>query len=343
MTNADVVKTIDELRRKIENLNTEGFKNHAPWLEKVLDLTDKNIAHENKIISPRDYLDKGNYTDILERDYGPPYKTIRFCVVTDDELAKCKAFSQTAFSRNVRPRFDCVQEKSIDNCLKTIRDNGADIITLDGGHADQAKREYNLKPIVGEKYGPLGGAYYAVAVVKKSSSYKSFADLRGVKSCHTGIGRTAGYNAPLYILLKLNLLKLSDCPQPKALSEFFSGGSCLPGSKESKYNLADAVSEKLCSLCGGNVDGKDKSSKCNGDATESYSGYTGAFRCLVEGGGDVAFVKHVTVPGNTGTSFRYYFFLNPTNIPFDFSYNLLLSSCENYRLFCAFKYFFANY
>lgn len=300
LTNADIVKSVDELRKKIENLNNEGYKSHAKWLEKVFDVSDKNIVRPNKIISPGDYLDKGNYTDVLERDYGPPLKTVRFCVLSDEELAKCRAFSKTAFSRNVRPRFDCVREESVFNCLKTIRDNGADIITLDAGQVDTAMKEYNMKPIVKEKYGTANDLYYAVAVVKKESSYKSFDDLKGAKSCHTGIGRTAGYNAPLYVLLKLNLIKEDSCPYPKALSEFFSGGNCLPGSKHSKFNLDDTVSNKLCTLCAGNLEKKDKSTKCNGDQTESFNGYTGAFRCLVEGGGDVAFVKHVTVPGNTG-------------------------------------------
>jgi len=173
---------------------------------------------------------------------------------------------------------------------------------LDGGLVDKAQKHYNLKPIVSEVYGSLGGSYYAVAVVRKNSLYKSFADLRGAKSCHTGYGRTAGYNVPLYTPLNQNLIKSEQCPYSVALSEFFSGGSCLPGAKDAANKIPEKTAEKLCSLCGGNVDANDGTSldsKCNWDSTESYSGYTGAFRCLVQGQGDVAFVKHVTVPGNT--------------------------------------------
>jgi ABC-type phosphate/phosphonate transport system substrate-binding protein len=54
------------------------------------------------------------------------------------------------------------------------------------------RREYNLKPIIAEQYGEHGALYYAIAVVKKSSTYQSIEDLRGAKSCHTGYGRTAG-------------------------------------------------------------------------------------------------------------------------------------------------------
>lgn len=105
MTNAEVVKTVDELRRKIENLNAVGSKTNAAWLEKVLELTNKTLPKENKVISPRDYLDKANYTDVVERDYGPPIKIVRFCVTSTDELEKCKAFSRAAFSRDIRPRY----------------------------------------------------------------------------------------------------------------------------------------------------------------------------------------------------------------------------------------------
>ena len=71
-------------------------------------------------------------------------------------------------------------------------------------------RDYNLKPIIAEEYGEHGALYYAVAVVKKSSSYQSIDDLRGAKSCHTGYGRTAG----------------KFCKTPE-LGPYLYGGNCL--------------------------------------------------------------------------------------------------------------------
>ncbi|KAJ8941072.1 hypothetical protein NQ318_003253 [Aromia moschata] len=51
----------------------------------------------------------------------------------------------------------------------------------------------------------------------------------------------------------------------------------------------------MCDLCHGS-----SFRYCRRDASEDYYGHTGAFRCLVEGGGQVAFVKHTTVTENTG-------------------------------------------
>jgi len=74
------------------------------------------------------------FSDVVERDYGPPFKTVRFCVTSQTEEDKCRTLKKVAFSRNIRPMFDCVLEKSVQDCLKTIRDDGADVITLDGTH-----------------------------------------------------------------------------------------------------------------------------------------------------------------------------------------------------------------
>lgn len=81
-----------------------------------------------------------NYTDVIERETGSPHRTVRFCVTSNTELAKCRVLRQAAFTRGIRPPFDCIQETTLHDCLKTVRDDGADVITLDGGEVVTAQR-----------------------------------------------------------------------------------------------------------------------------------------------------------------------------------------------------------
>lgn len=103
-----------------------------------------------------------------------------------------------------------------------------------------------MRPILAEQYANNVTSYYAVAVVKKGSIYRSFADLKGAKSCYAGFGTAAGYFSPIHQLLKQKLIKKGDCPYAKALSEFFSGGVCLPGYKDFGW----IYNEKYFTICG---------------------------------------------------------------------------------------------
>ena len=64
--------------------------------------------------------------------------------------------------------------------------------------------------------------------------------------------------------------------------------------KTSTYDPKGTNPDNLCALC------TDECSK-NGN----YSGYSGAFKCLKDGVGDVAFVKHTTVPSAEASSYVY--------------------------------------
>lgn len=52
----------------------------------------------------------------------------------------------------------------------------------------------------------LDTCYYAVAVVKKGSNF-GIRDLAGKKSCHTGLGKSAGWNIPIGTLLSMDLIQ----------------------------------------------------------------------------------------------------------------------------------------
>lgn len=290
MANADVVKNANDLRRKIENLGSVGSKQHALWLEKVLELNDKTIAHESKVIGPKDHLDKANYTDVVERDYGPPIKTIRICYTGSMAFKKCRDFSNAAFSRNIRPRFDCVAERSVDGCFKTIRDNAADVIVVDAAQAERAKQKFNLRPIIAENYNSsTDGSSFVVAVVHKSSTYRSLHDLKASKACfpaYLGIG----YISVLSVLLQNQLIQANECPKVSAIANFF-GSSCLPGVLEhtNDDNIPTEIRAKLCSICGEG----DFNTKCS-ESYDSQRGDFGALKCLANQG-QVAFVRHDAV------------------------------------------------
>nr|CAK18230.1 transferrin precursor [Crocodylus niloticus] len=210
---------------------------------------------------------------------------IRWCTRSDKEQMKCLELKKAMFPdhRPPPPPFDCVQRDSHTACIEAISSNQADAISLDAGHIFEAGIDpYKLKPIVAEVHedeGALTTSYYAVAVVKKGSGF-TIHQLQGKKSCHTGLKKSAGWVIPIGTLVKKGIIVRgpgSDSVE-KAVAKFFSA-SCVPG--------ATTETGVLCNLC---LDSCSHSS--------SDSGYSGAFRCLKDGGGDVAFVKHTTVSEN---------------------------------------------
>ncbi|XP_042759108.1 melanotransferrin [Panthera onca] len=214
---------------------------------------------------------------------------VRWCTTSDPEQQKCSDMSKAFQEAGIRPSLLCVQGTSADHCIQLITAQKADAITLDGGAIYEAGKEHGLKPVVGEVYDQeVGTSYYAVAVVKRSSNV-TINTLKGMKSCHTGINRTVGWNVPVGYLVESGRLSVMGCDLLKAVSDYF-GGSCVPGAGETSY------SESLCRLCRGNTAGEGV---CDKSSLERYYDYSGAFRCLADGAGDVAFVKHSTVLANT--------------------------------------------
>ncbi|XP_061923703.1 serotransferrin-like [Entelurus aequoreus] len=207
---------------------------------------------------------------------------VRWCVKSDKEYQKCMDLAAKA------PVFTCVKRTNSMDCIIAIHGGLADAITLDGGDIYTAGlKNYELHPIIAENYGsPSESCYYAVAVAKKGTGF-GIQELEGKKSCHTGLGKSAGWNIPIGTLVSMDILKwksTDDKPIEEAVASFFSK-SCAPGA---------ANETKLCDGCKGD---------CSRSHNEPYYDYSGAFQCLVENG-DVAFVNHLTVPDDEKVNYE---------------------------------------
>ncbi|XP_077079969.1 transferrin-a [Siphateles boraxobius] len=200
-------------------------------------------------------------------------RKIQWCTISHAEQQKCDSLQI--------PRMECRRASSVEECIQKVMRKEADAFAADGGQVYIAGK-CGLVPAMVEQYieqsCPDGGdtsTYSVVAVVRKDSGV-TWSKLRGKKSCHTGLNRNAGWKVPDSVICG----KTPDC-----LYTFFSKG-CAPG--------ADPAST-MCELCKGSGKAVGDESKCKASSAEIYYGYDGAFRCLAEKTGDVAFIKHSIV------------------------------------------------
>ncbi|XP_043490312.1 melanotransferrin [Polistes fuscatus] len=221
-----------------------------------------------------------------------PVNRMTLCVTSDPEMEKCIKMKIALKAQLLKPELLCHKAYSQINCMQAIQNGIADVTVLDASDVYTAGLRFELIPFISEVYNLGTPDYYVVAVAKEEDDNTDLTYLKNKYTCHTGINTAAGWVYPLAYLLSNQWIRGYGCNSVRAAAEYFTK-SCVPGALSPEYNTGVPY-DNMCDLCHGT-----SNKYCRRDASEDYYGYTGAFRCLVEGGGDVAFVKHTTVAENT--------------------------------------------
>jgi melanoma-associated antigen p97 len=143
--------------------------------------------------------------------------------------------------------------------IEALRFGHADIAILDGGAAWMAWQQHGFDAILADQKSDGSTYYIASAWVLNDSDIHSLDDLQGRDSCHTGWLKSAGMLMPMGYMIGHGMIEVSgdneDIDSLRTTIENYFGNASIPSS---------------------------------GDP---YYGYSGAFRCMTEGAGDVAFAK----------------------------------------------------
>lgn len=238
--------------------------------------------------------------DYFEKLRQCPVPAAVLCVTSEREFSKCQAMSKAFHAAGLKPVLNCKLAQSSLACMQLIRNRDADLVALDAADIYIAGTKFGLIPIVAEQIEAYESSHYAVAVAKKSDRSTDLFTLKGKLTCHSGYLKGAGWVMPMHFLLSNDRIRKYDsCDSARSAAEHFDK-SCAPGvlsSVSSTQNVTAWTIRNMCELCHGSG-----ANYCARDASEPFYGDTGSFRCLVEGGGDVAFCKHTALFENTGGS-----------------------------------------
>lgn len=253
-------------------------------------------AYDNTIFDIRSQID---YFEKLRRC---PVPAAVLCVTSEKEFDKCRAMSKAFHAASLKPELSCKRAQSTLACMQLIKNRDADLVVLDPADVYLAGTKFGLRPIVSEQTDMYDPSHYAVAVAKKSDLDTDLLSLKGKNSCHSGFLKGAGWIMPMNFLLSNNRVRVyPNSDSARSASEHFDR-ACAPGvlaSMSTTKNLTSWTVRNMCELCHGTGQ-----SYCARDASEPFYGDTGSFRCMVEGGGHVAFCKHTAIFENTGGSNR---------------------------------------
>lgn len=233
-------------------------------------------------------------------------KDYKICV-PEQSLADCRKMQEAGAASGAGTKLQCIAARDRVDCIHQIQKKVADFAFMEPEDMYIVSKKFDANFIVFKevrtKAEPAADfRYQAVAVVKNDLKLKNLQGIKGLKSCHTGIGRNVGYKIPMTKLRKLGVLNTpaDETLSPrenelKSLSQLFSK-ACIVGKWSPDAKVNEALKKKystLCALC-------ENPGKC--DYPDKNANYDGALNCLTKSGGDIAWTKLVVVKDYFGLS-----------------------------------------
>ncbi|XP_048232040.1 lactotransferrin isoform X3 [Ricinus communis] len=202
-------------------------------------------------------------------------RVIRWCTGRD-EVEECQSLV-SVLKETDDYTWTCINKDTTQECLESIKNGEADLMNLEAGMAYIAFTTYSMKAIANEVYCDQAKSYDAVVLVNRKSCQEkediSLMDFKGHKSCHGGHSTAAGWNYPIN---HINRFFGSEEMNDQEIATKFFSKVCAPSQFEG---------EGVCSGC------EKENGTCALGSNNLYFGHSGAFRCLVEELGDLAFVR----------------------------------------------------
>ncbi|KNC79835.1 hypothetical protein SARC_07783 [Sphaeroforma arctica JP610] len=205
---------------------------------------------------------------------------VRICYHDDDYSEATTELTKTLSDAMPQYTFTLVLSTSEADALERLAAGECDFMEADMGSIQDI--EDTLQTIAVVQNEDKRTHYVTIAVVlddPSTDNIQYLADTKGLRSCHTGYSRTAGMQMPLGYGARTGVIPSVNNNHVETVLGYFTGGSCA----------YDDVDRRICQNC-----------MIGDECDASYSDYDGSLRCLLDGLGDVAFLKDSTFPDNCG-------------------------------------------
>uniref|UniRef100_A0A1B0BXC0 Transferrin n=1 Tax=Glossina palpalis gambiensis TaxID=67801 RepID=A0A1B0BXC0_9MUSC len=243
-----------QVQALITGLNHDDSKSWQNALLSLLETYHIDIVPLDNVIPIDDYLDQAPaYQSAYSFPECNPPRSVVFCTTSIIQHIKCSWLQEASQVYGVQPNIQCIRSPALSNCLDDVKYKTADVVLVDHENRIRAQRDFDLIPLLYEFSQGMHQRYVTIAIVRKEAKLENFSQLKGVKAC------LPSYEGPAYLSVMHTIANKTG--QVTALHHFFHRNSCTWHPKQKN--------------------------KC----PEHYKGDEGAFRCLAEGNGDVAFLS----------------------------------------------------